>query len=210
MGNGWIIAVAATLVAYLLGTLPTAKVVSARQGHDPTVEGSRNPGATNVYRLAGRRAGLVVLVADVGKGIAATLGGAALGGRELALATGAAAVLGHVAPITRRLRGGKGVATAGGMALVMWPVPSLVLIGVFVAAVGVVRIAAVGSLAMAAGLPIAVAVAGAPWAELGVAAAVAILVIARHHENIRRLVRGEEQAAVDPHPDPDRPAGPPS
>lgn len=215
--SGWIVAAGVIIVAYGIGTVPAAQWVSRRTGDDPTAEGSRNPGATNVYRLSGRVPGASVLAIDLGKGAVAAGLALALGGRELALAAGAAAVLGHIVPVTRRLRGGKGVATAGGMALVLWPVPSVVLVLIFVVAAVVVRIAAVGSLVIAAGLPVAVAVAGAPGVEVGVAAGVAMLVVARHHENIRRLLAGQEQATLradtdthaDAHTDTDRAAGTP-
>jgi acyl phosphate:glycerol-3-phosphate acyltransferase len=204
--SGWVVSVGAVLLAYLVGTIPSAQIVARRSGHDPTAEGSHNPGASNVYRLAGRRAGAVVLAADLGKGAGATLAGWAVGGRELALACGAAAVLGHVAPATRGFRGGKGVATAGGMALVLWPVTSAVLFGVFLALALTVRISSVGSLAMAVGLPIGVAIETRSAVEAALAAAVALVVISRHHENIGRLIRGDERATTPPDPDLDRPA----
>jgi acyl phosphate:glycerol-3-phosphate acyltransferase len=192
VSSGWIIGAVAVVAAYLLGTIPTASLVGGRAGHDPRTEGSHNPGASNVYRLAGWRAGVAVLVVDVGKGVVATVLGLVAGDRELALLTGAAAVLGHVAPVMRRLRGGKGVATAGGMALVLWPVASVVLLGAFAALAVTVRIASVGSLAMAAGLPLGVALTGHDRVEVVAAGVVAVLVIARHHGNIARLIRGEE------------------
>src|SRR5689334_17894800 len=99
-------------LAYLAGMFPTARLVGGRTGHDPTHEGSGNPGASNVYRLAGRRAGAMVFLGDFAKGALAAGVGLAVGGRALGLACGAAAVAGHIAPVTRRFRGGKGVATA--------------------------------------------------------------------------------------------------
>jgi acyl phosphate:glycerol-3-phosphate acyltransferase len=205
VASGWIIVGAVIAVAYLLGTVPSAQLVAARAGHDPTREGSNNPGASNVYRLAGRRAGAIVLGVDLGKGVAATLLGLTVGGRPLALAAGAAAVFGHIAPVTRRLRGGKGVATAGGMALVLWPVVSLALLALFVVLASTVRIASVGSIAMAAGLPVGVALAASGAEEVAVATGVAVLVVSRHHENIARLIRGEERPTAS---EPDRPTEP--
>lgn len=181
------------VASYLIGTIPTARIVTRGSGVDPSREGSRNPGASNVYRLAGRAAGATVLVVDMLKGVLPAAFGYAVDGRGLAAACGLAAVVGHVVPATRRFRGGKGVATAGGMALVLWPAVSVVLIVVFVVFALVVRIASVGSIAMAAGLPIGVAATGRPAFEIGVAALVAALVVARHHDNIRRLLRGEER-----------------
>ncbi|MEC9057234.1 MAG: glycerol-3-phosphate acyltransferase, partial [Actinomycetota bacterium] len=74
------------VLAYLLGTLPSAMVVAGRQGVDPTTAGSGNPGATNVYRTAGRWAGLAVFLADAGKGAGAATLGLLVGGRPLGLA----------------------------------------------------------------------------------------------------------------------------
>jgi acyl phosphate:glycerol-3-phosphate acyltransferase len=193
VSSGWVLSSVAVFAAYLIGTFPSAMLVARRSGHDPTREGSNNPGASNVYRIAGRKAGALVLAVDLGKGIGATLVGWAVGGRTLALATGAAAVFGHVAPVTRRFQGGKGVATAGGMAVVLWPLVSVVLLALFLLLAVGVKIASVGSLAMAAGLPVGVAFSGGDVVEVGVATGVAALVIARHHENIGRLIRGEER-----------------
>lgn len=213
---GWIIGSVVALAAYLLGAAPSAILVAGRLGHDPTLEGSGNPGASNVYRVAGRRAGMTVLALDLGKGIVATAAGYLIGGRQLALVTGLAAVVGHVVPIDRPFHGGKGVAAAGGMALVLWPVPSVALAALFAVLAVTVRIASVGSIAIAAGLPIAVALMSSPVEEVIVALVVATLVIARHHGNIRRLLRGEERSTVqidpgpDPDLDPDRPADTPN
>ena len=130
--------------AYLLGTFPSAHLFAGRRGVDPTRAGSGNPGATNVYRTVGRRSGLYVLAADAGKGaIAAGLGWVAIS-RSWALFCWAAAVLGHVLPITRRLRGGKGVATAGGGVCVLFPLVAVVELLLFVVAARLSRTASLG------------------------------------------------------------------
>ena len=82
-------------LSYLLGTFPTALIVARLAGHDPTKEGSGNPGASNVYRLAGAQAGMAVFLGDAAKGAIATGMGRAAGGPRLALACGIAAVVGH-------------------------------------------------------------------------------------------------------------------
>src|SRR3954447_5481745 len=112
-----VVVVGVLLVAlgYLLGALPTALAVGRRVGRDPTLEGSGNPGASNVYRTAGAKAGAMVFAGDFLKGAIATGIGLVAADRTLAVACGAAAVLGHIAPVTRRFRGGKGVVTACGM-----------------------------------------------------------------------------------------------
>lgn len=180
-------------VAYLLGTAPTAALVGRRFGTDPTQAGSRNPGASNVYRTAGAKAGALVFAGDALKGIAATVLGLAVGDRRLALACGAAAVVGHIFPVTRRLRGGKGVATACGMMVVLFPLVAAggaVVWGVMAKVSGKASLA---SLTLAVLLPIGVLVLGRPAIEVGGVAGVAALVILRHAGNIERLVRGDER-----------------
>src|SRR5690606_4110393 len=131
----------------------------------------------------GRRAGALVLLGDLGKGVVAAAGGWALGGRGVGLACGLAAVVGHVAPVTRGFRGGKGVATAAGAALVLLPVPSLVLAVVWAVVVAATRVAALGSLAVAAGLPVATVLAGRPAGEVAAFTALSVLVAVRHRGN---------------------------
>lgn len=188
----FVVVVAAASAAYLIGTLPSAQVVGRRRGVDPTASGSGNPGASNVYRLLGRRAGAAVLAGDLLKGLLPTGLALALVGRPLAAACGVAAVVGHVLPATRGFRGGKGVATAGGAALVLWPGVGLVLLVVFVAATRLAGVAAVGSLSMAVGLPIGVVATARPGLEVAAAVALSALVVVRHRDNIARLRRGEE------------------
>jgi glycerol-3-phosphate acyltransferase PlsY len=178
--------------AYLLGTFPTAALIGRMTGHDPTAEGSGNPGATNVLRTSGRGAGVAVLAVDVAKGALAVGLGLLVGDHTLGVIAGAAAVLGHVAPVGRRFRGGKGVATAAGASAVAFPALSLILGVVFVVTVAVTRRVSVGSLVLALLLPVGVALGGGSGLEVLVTAGVSLVVIARHHENIRRLIRREE------------------
>ena len=194
MDLGW----ALVVPAYLLGTFPTALLVGRREGRDPTKEGSGNPGASNALRTMGRRAGALVLLGDLGKGIAATGVGWAVGGRPVGVACGVAAVVGHVFPVTRRFRGGKGVATGAGMALVLLPLPSLVLGVLWGAVVRLTGVSALGSMAVAVGLPIAAVVVGRPAGEVAAFAVCSALVVLRHRDNIDRLRRGDEAALRAP------------
>jgi acyl phosphate:glycerol-3-phosphate acyltransferase len=183
-----------TVPAYLVGTFPTAILVGRRAGRDPTREGSGNPGASNSFRTMGRRAGAVVLLGDLAKGAVAAVAGLATGNRAVGVACGLAAVLGHVAPATRRFRGGKGVATGAGMAVVLLPVPTLVLAGVWALAVRLTGAAAAGSVAVAVGLPVGAVVVGRPAGEVVAFAACGGLIVARHRGNLERLRRGEERS----------------
>jgi glycerol-3-phosphate acyltransferase PlsY len=178
--------------SYLLGTFPTALLVGRREGRDPTKEGSGNPGATNALRTMGRRAGALVLAGDLGKGVVATAVGWALGGRAVGVGCGLAAVVGHIFPVTRRLRGGKGVATGAGMALVLLPIPALLLGVLYAVVVTATRVGALGSIAVAVGFPLAAAAVGRPGGEVAALAACSALVVLRHRENLTRLRDGGE------------------
>jgi glycerol-3-phosphate acyltransferase PlsY len=178
--------------AYLLGAFPTAAIVGRRSGFDPAGAGSGNPGASNSFRLGGARAGVFVLVGDVGKGAIAAGAGLALGGRELGVAAGAAAVVGHIAPIMRRFRGGKGVATAVGMVAVLEPIAAIAGGIVWAAVAKVTRKAVLASIAMVTVVVLSIALAGRPAWEVATLAGVAVLVVVRHRGNLGRLRRGEE------------------
>lgn len=190
----WPVPVLVVALGYLLGTVPTALIVGRRIGRDPTREGSGNPGASNVYRTAGPKAGALVFVGDLLKGVAATGIGWAVVDRRVALLCGAAAVLGHVAPITRRFRGGKGVATAIGMVLMLFPVLALGAAALWGAIAAGTRKASLASIVVTALLPVAIALVGGPLVEVAIVAGVAAVVVVRHASNIDRLVRGDERS----------------
>lgn len=189
-----VLAAAVVVVGYVLGTFPTAVLVGRREGFDPTATGSRNPGASNAARVGGVRAGAVVLLGDAGKGALAAGLGHLVDGRALAWFAGAAAVAGHLWPVTRGFRGGKGVATAGGVAIVCAPLAAAVLGVLFAVLVKVTGKAAVGSIVLAVLLPVAVAVLGQRGIEVAVAAVIGAVVVARHRSNIARLIDGSESA----------------
>jgi glycerol-3-phosphate acyltransferase PlsY len=185
--------VAVVVVGYLLGTLPVAQLIARRTGHDPTREGSGNPGASNVFRTAGRRAGTLVLAGDLFKGAAATGLGWVIGGRFVALLAGCAAVLGHVVPLTRDLRGGKGVATSGGVVLVLHPLALLAGVVTWIAVATTTKVAAAASLAAVVVVTGVVVVLGAPVHEVVVLVALMVVVVVRHRGNIARMMSGRER-----------------
>lgn len=178
--------------AYLLGTFPAASLVARAGGHDVLHEGSGNPGASNVARLMGWKSGFLVLCADFAKGAIAAGAGLAIDGRVGAYALGSAAVLGHMLPATRRFRGGKGVATGGGMLVVLFPWIVVALAVVWYVIARVLKLASVGSLVVAVLFPVIAAVVGYPWPEVAALGALALVVIARHASNLRRLLHGRE------------------
>jgi glycerol-3-phosphate acyltransferase PlsY len=193
-----VLAIVLVVAAYAAGTFPTAHIVGRRIGHDPTAEGSGNPGASNVYRLAGRRAGIIVALVDLAKG-AVPVGVALLvAGRPEAHAVWVAAVAGHVWPVTRGFRGGKGVATAGGGGIVVGPFVGLACALLFVVVVRFARMASLASLSIAMAFPVVSAIVGRPWWEVGVAAGVAAILVVRHRSNIGRMIRRDERRMDGP------------
>lgn len=181
------------VATYLVGTFPTAQLVAWVVGaNDPTQEGSGNPGASNVYRIAGKRAGVAVGVIDALKGAIPVGIALAVAGRPEAHAVWVAAVAGHVWPATRRFRGGKGVATGGGGGLVISPVIGLACGVLFFVVVRFGRVAALGSLSIAVAFPFVSAMAGRPAWEVAVGAGVATILFVRHQSNIRRMLQNGE------------------
>ncbi len=184
------------VLAYLAGTFPSALIIGRRVGTDPTLAGSRNPGASNVYRLIGRRAGVIVGLIDMLKGAIPTAIALAVAGRPEAHAVWLAAVAGHVWPVTRKFRGGKGMATAGGGGIVLGPIVGLACALLFLGIVKFGRVAAIGSLSCAVAYPIVSAVVGRPGWEIAVSSGVAVILFVRHQSNIRRLLRQEKSTVT--------------
>ena len=187
---GWILALLP--LAYLLGTFPSADLVARHHGVDVTAEGSGNPGASNVLRLLGWKAGALVLFLDAAKGAIAAGAGLAIDGHRGAWILGVAAVMGHVFPVWRRFKGGRGVATGAGVIIVVYPGVTLVLAIVWVVIARGLHKASVASLVVAILAPVIVIVRGGAALDIVVVTAVAVLLIARHASNLRRLFRGEE------------------
>ncbi|RMG45054.1 MAG: glycerol-3-phosphate 1-O-acyltransferase [Acidobacteria bacterium] len=187
---------AAVLVGYLAGSIPFGLIlVKAARGLDIRRIGSGNIGATNALRAGGVGIGVATLLLDLLKGVAGFLGGRAVAGPgpgwEIGLLA-AAPVVGHMFPPWLRFRGGKGVATALGVLLASDPVLLVPTLAVFLLLAGPSRRVSLGSLGAAVAAP-----AAAMWrhGSTGYAwglAAIGLLVIFRHRDNVRRLLAGRE------------------
>lgn len=182
--------------AYLLGALPTSYLAGrVARGIDLREQGSRNLGATNVYRLLGWRWAIPVGLVDVLKGAlpVAGFGRWAEGPPWLPVTLGVAAVLGHVFSPYMRFRGGKGVATAGGMFLALAPLAVALAFPVWALCVWVTGYVSLGSIVTAVTFPVWVRLTepGAPY-TLWASVALAVLIVFSHRANVRRLFSGTE------------------
>ena len=177
-------------LAWLLGTFPSAQLVARAHGRDILKEGSGNPGASNVARLLGWKAGALVLLCDFAKGAIAAGAGMAIGGRPGAFALGVAAIIGHTFPLYRK--GGKGIATGAGALIVLYPFIVLTLAVVWFVGARLLKKASIASLLCTVLFPVAVIVLQYDTWEIVIIAALAVLVVSRHLGNIRRLLRRQE------------------
>jgi glycerol-3-phosphate acyltransferase PlsY len=184
------LAVALIPVGYVVGMFPTALLVARSRGIDILAEGSGNPGASNVARVLGWRVGAFVLLCDCAKGAAAAGIGLAADGRPGAYLVGCAAVVGHTYPLGRK--GGKGVAAAGGMLLLLFWQIAVPLLVVWIVVARVLHKASIASLLITVAFPVLVALTGHRGWEVAVISGVSALLVLRHLPNIRRLVTRQE------------------
>jgi acyl phosphate:glycerol-3-phosphate acyltransferase len=183
--------------AYLVGAVPVGYLVGRAFGiGDIRRHGSGTIGATNVLRTAGRLPAVLTLLGDVVKGWSAVALAAFLSGGDAGLTalSAVAAVVGNCWSIFLGFRGGKGVATGFGALLRLVPLATLPAALLWMAVVIVSRYVSLASLVAAACVPVAaLAFARYPGASVLAAAAVAVIVVARHHANIARLLAGNER-----------------
>jgi acyl phosphate:glycerol-3-phosphate acyltransferase len=188
--------VAALLIplGYVLGSLPWAYwLPRVFAGVDVRTLGSGNIGATNVWRTLGFKLGLAVALLDIAKGAGAALLGRWLAGDLVAVLAGCAAMAGHWRPLfVRFARGGKIVATTGGVGLAVAPFATLSAAVVWVTVFLVLRYASVASMVSAASLPLFALLFDASWPVVAFTAGGALAIVVLHRTNIARLVRGQE------------------
>ena len=192
--NPWLISIS---VAYLLGSIPFGYLlVKVFRKEDIRAQGSGNIGATNVARSGAKGLGVATLLLDLGKGYGAVLLARYLAGGtyDLMAAAAVAAVVGHVFPVWLGFKGGKGVATALGVFLALtWP-SGLGILLVFMVVFWLTRYVSLASIAGAASFPLFgfyFVAARTPMVVFGFLF-IPLLVIVKHHENIRRLWSGTE------------------
>jgi len=197
---------AIALLSYLLGSIPTSIIVSkVLRGIDIREYGSRNPGATNVYRVLGLRAALFVGATDIGKGMIAVLlvtrlysGDTPLSPELVHVLSGTAAICGHIWTVFAGFRGGKAVNTSLGVVVALAPTAAIVCLGIWLVVTFSTRYVSVGSMSAAGALPVVLAVhkflllGRVPYEVFVFGCVASLLVLVTHRSNIDRLLRGQE------------------
>ena len=183
----------AAIVGYLLGSLNSSLIVGRFYGIDVRKHGSGNAGTTNTLRTLGKKAALFVLLGDIVKGILAYIAGYYIFGGQLGgMLGGTAAILGHVWPVFFGFKGGKGVLTSLAVLLLIdWPI-ALGLLGIFIIIVVITRFISLGSIVAAALFPVTAIILGRSFETIIFSGIIAVLIVAKHHTNIKRLLSGTE------------------
>ena len=203
------------VVAYLLGSVPFGLIIAAAHGKDLRNIGSGNIGATNLSRALGTKWAYSCFALDVAKGLLPTLAASGYVSSQpsvadffLWLAVGCAAILGHIFPIYVKFRGGKGVATSFGVALGLWPyytICAVFALAVWIMVVRMWRYVSLASIVASVVFPavLVLIIALMPlwnlaelWPLLLTAVAIPLMVIIRHRENIKRLIKGTESKVL--------------
>lgn len=189
------------VVSYLCGAIPFGYLIGRMRGVDIRTVGSKNIGATNVYRSVGHGWGLLAFLCDFAKGIVPTLlcaawtasrGEASAALPHLPLCVGVASVVGHTLTVFMRFRGGKGVATAFGVFVALAPYPTLLAFAVFAVTVWLSHYISLGSILAAATLGVSIWFFPADMPLRIVAGLVCVFVVVKHRSNIGRIVNGCE------------------
>ena len=182
---------------YALGTMPSAIVVARAKGVDITTFGSGNPGASNVARAIGWRYGIIVFALDAAKGAIPAL--VMLGHRPSAYVCGAAAIVGHIFPVTRKFKGGKGIATGAGVLLALHPVIMIIAAASWVAIMKLSKKASIASIAVVPFVIALLVITDKPGWEIIAFIGLGALIEIRHLSNIKRLLTGSEPPVSGAH-----------
>jgi glycerol-3-phosphate acyltransferase PlsY len=196
------------IVSYFLGSIPSGYLAGKMRGVDIRQAGSGNIGATNVFRILGKKAGTGVLLADALKGwlavalvaqfVALAFGppnfapGAAPSRHALELTAGIAAILGHNYTCWLGFKGGKGIATTGGVLIAWLPAPFLVVLGVWIVVFAISRYVSLASIITALALPFATWRLDGRTSMIVITSLLAAMAIYKHRSNLMRLLNGTE------------------
>ena len=187
------------IASYLVGAIPFGLLIGRLAGIDVRASGSRNIGATNVNRLLGKKFGVITLILDCLKGfvpifLASRLLPEGPNREVILLLCGILAVVGHMFPVYLGFKGGKGVATGLGVFLFLSPAAIGISLIVFVATVALSGFVSAGSLLASALFPLWLWFLGEAPSSIITGAIIALLIWIKHHENIARLIRGQEKS----------------
>ena len=182
------------LAAYIVGSIPVGLILGQQiWKKDLRRLGSRNIGATNAWRVLGRKAGILVFILDFLKGQLGVMLGAWIIGTPTALVVGGLfAVIGHVTSIFAGFRGGKGVATGVGVLSLLMPKVMAIVVAVWLVLFLLTRYVSIASIVAAALTPLLAAIFDMPPIYFAFALAAAAVIVWRHRENLQRLREGRE------------------
>lgn len=184
--------------AYLIGSIPFGLLIGKRMGIDLRASGSKNIGATNVLRTAGKAPALLTLLSDSLKGaiplliFRAALGNAASGAEFWEGVIGLTAVIGHIFPVFLSFKGGKGVATGFGVIAVYSPVSAAVALLVWILVAALTRYSSLAAISAVLSLPFIYLLSGGSFIKIFFGILLAILIVLKHKQNIKKLVNGTE------------------
>lgn len=201
--------IVAVVVAYLLGSIPTGFLVAKAKGLDIRSVGSGNIGATNVFRILGKPAGIFVLVIDGLKGYTACTWASDLilqyfatqnnDPEYLRIVAGIFAVLGHNYTCWLRFKGGKGIATSAGVLAGLVPWALIIILTIWIVVFALTRYVSLGSIAASFTLPFATWLCGYSPKLIAITALMGALAIYKHKGNIQRLLQGTESRIGSKH-----------
>jgi len=182
----------AVVLAYLLGSIPFAYLAGRARGVDLRTIGSGNLGAANVFRALGKRMGIAVMAADIGKGLVAVLIARALTDDPWPAIAAGAAMAGHVFPVWMRFKGGKGVAVGGGAVIGLMPLAAVILLTFWLVVVLVSRYTSLASILGAIVATPVVWALGYSTSDIVFTAIASAAVLVLHRGNMVRLAQGRE------------------
>lgn len=182
--------VLAIIIAYFLGNISPSILLGRAKGVDIKKEGSGNAGTTNALRVLGKKAAVITLIVDIGKGFVAVQIGYWFSGSQAAMFCALAAFIGHIWPLLFRFKGGKGVAVAFGTVLAInWQL-ALLALGIVALTVLITRMVSMGSVMAAVSFPLISYFLERDFFWFGIV--MALIMLYAHRSNIKRIIKGEE------------------